>query len=58
MYVSMVGVAFNLIEKGQMLELFIDYLQFKMLEMFIDYLQYKMLEMFIDYLQYKMFTTT
>ena len=42
MYVSMVGVAFNLIEKGQMLELFIDYLQFKMLEMLIDYLQYKM----------------
>ena len=41
MYVNMVGVAYNLIEMGQMLELFVDYLQFKMLEMFIDYSQYK-----------------
>ena len=44
MYVSMVGVAYNLIERGQMLGMFVDYLQLKMLEMLIDYLQFKMLE--------------
>ena len=52
MYVSMVGVAYNLIERGKMLELFIDYLQFKMLEMFIDYLQYKIFTTTKEYLRF------